>query len=536
VAVSRSGGPKLMRDTRYVGNLRGRRTTYMDANAFKSYEGQSAMNFNSKWLVMVACGEKGKGGFKGRLPTCVFTMMEDDIVTLAPIASAHEGLLTEAREAFGDLVFTRPSSSALQRHANVANSMFWLKYPAKEVLCIKVDDLRGDLTPRQRAVLPALRHTLKYTTVAGMEFQKDYDVVISALGWVYNRTIFDESIKLKMTGPPWRADDHYVYPELTGDFESTTAPDMFVAGSAAHGMDRYRYKASGGFIHGFRFNVRSLWRILEGRYQEKRSDISQPPLSLVGGSTAFEFQAAMPRKKGQKRAKAPNMTDFGVNMTNIANRSAVWAKLVNRINNAAGPYEMVAGSLADAIVYDCKNKKAWYIEDNTEDLIHDRYAQHPRLVWSYYYGSNFRYHEKSLLCELRSARTAVFGTFVHPVLQYFPPNVRPVDPKTKVWNASMGMYMSHTTHEHPGTFFEPIKGVSRVHFPDQFVWTDWTDFESLGVLEIFMQWIEHAAGNYCKGHGKGVAKKQFDEEADTALWTGPEYIDDMKKKAGKCWG
>ena len=51
----------------------------------------------------------------------------------------------------------------------------------------------------------------------------------------------------------------------------------------------------------------------------------------------------------------------------------------------------------------------------------------------------------------------------------------------------------------PGTFFEPIKGVSRVHIPDQFVWTDWTDIESLGVLEIFMQWIEHAAGDVFKG-------------------------------------
>jgi len=61
VSVSRTNGVRLMRDTRYVGNLRGRRTTYVDANAFKSYEGQSSMDLDESWLVMVACGKKGRG-------------------------------------------------------------------------------------------------------------------------------------------------------------------------------------------------------------------------------------------------------------------------------------------------------------------------------------------------------------------------------------------------------------------------------------------------------------------------------------------
>jgi len=35
----------------------------------------------------------------------------------------------------------------------------------------------------------------------------------------------------------------------------------------------------------------------------------------------------------------------------------------------SGPYEMVAGSLSDSIVYDCENKKAWYQEDLPEDNV-----------------------------------------------------------------------------------------------------------------------------------------------------------------------
>eukprot|EP00662_Eupelagonemidae_sp_cell21_P022305 gene22305-biopygen69751 len=98
-----------------------------------------------------------------------------------------------------------------------------------------------------------------------------------------------------MTGP--KAADPAVYPLLRSSFDSVSAPDLYVVGAAAHGMDRYRYKASGGFIHGrstapvpdfraqlppalslaartccpvlrgFRFNARALWRVLEERYE-----------------------------------------------------------------------------------------------------------------------------------------------------------------------------------------------------------------------------------------------------------------------------
>merc|ERR1712039_600994 len=49
----------------------------------------------------------------------------------------------------------------------------------------------------------------------------------------------------------------------------------------------------------------------------------------------------------------------------------LWAQLSNRINNAAGPYEMVGGSLVDAIVYACNVNSSWYIEDLPEDLVHE---------------------------------------------------------------------------------------------------------------------------------------------------------------------
>jgi hypothetical protein len=100
------------------------------------------------------------------------------------------------------------------------------------------------------------------------------------------------------------------------------------------------------------------------------------------------------------------LTNFGANMTQIWDTSALWGKLADRLNNAGGPYEMVAGSLADTIVYDCERKAAFYTEDIPEDLVHEKYLKYPRLTWSYSYGSNLRFRERASLCGLRSARTA----------------------------------------------------------------------------------------------------------------------------------
>jgi hypothetical protein len=125
-----------------------------------------------------------------------------------------------------------------------------------------------------------------------MEFQKPFDVAITALGWTYDRSILDPSIELAMMGPPWRPKDPHVYPDLTSAFESKTAPHFYVMGSASHGLDRYRYKASGGFIHGFRFNCRAY--IYEGA------------LSFVTFICYTYMDYSYKREYGRKKDKIPS--------------------------------------------------------------------------------------------------------------------------------------------------------------------------------------------------------------------------------------
>jgi len=83
-----------------------------------------------------------------------------------------------------------------------------------------------------------------------------YDFVIRCTGWNFlDEEIFDESVR-----PATFKEGKY--PELTSGWESTV-PDMFFIGTAMQARDR---KAASAFIHGFRYNVRSLFHMMEERY------------------------------------------------------------------------------------------------------------------------------------------------------------------------------------------------------------------------------------------------------------------------------
>jgi hypothetical protein len=85
-----------------------------------------------------------------------------------------------------------------------------------------------------------------------------YDVVIRCLGWLHETGVYDEG-----TTQPWMQQNGK-YPIMTPEYESANVPGLFFAGQLAHGKDFRR--AAGGFIHGFRYTARALFRVLEHRY------------------------------------------------------------------------------------------------------------------------------------------------------------------------------------------------------------------------------------------------------------------------------
>jgi hypothetical protein len=98
-----------------------------------------------------------------------------------------------------------------------------------------------------------------YTHAQGEAEDIVYDRVICCTGFRFDNSIFDESCR-----PQLAINDRY--PEQTSSWESTNVEDLYFAGVLMQMRDLK--KATSGFIHGFRYNIRALYKILDHKYHE----------------------------------------------------------------------------------------------------------------------------------------------------------------------------------------------------------------------------------------------------------------------------
>jgi thioredoxin reductase len=84
-----------------------------------------------------------------------------------------------------------------------------------------------------------------------------YDRVILATGFRFDASIFAPDCRPALT-----INDRF--PDLTAAWESVNVPDLYFAGTITQSRDFK--KSTSGFIHGFRYGVRALHRILEHRH------------------------------------------------------------------------------------------------------------------------------------------------------------------------------------------------------------------------------------------------------------------------------
>lgn len=84
-----------------------------------------------------------------------------------------------------------------------------------------------------------------------------YDRVIACTGFRFDASPFDETCR-----PALAINDRF--PELTGAYESVDVSGLYFAGTLTQQLD-YR-ESTNGFIHGFRYGVRALYRLLQERH------------------------------------------------------------------------------------------------------------------------------------------------------------------------------------------------------------------------------------------------------------------------------
>jgi thioredoxin reductase len=137
-------------------------------------------------------------------------------------------------------------------HLRAVNNNFLDTYQLKSQNAI----LDGDIVRIER------RDGSYFVTVSfrrANEIKKNYryDRVIACTGFKFDASIFAEECRPELV-------HHDRFPVQTPAWESTNVPDLYFAGTLMQVRDFK--KSTSGFIHGFRYGVRALHRILEKKY------------------------------------------------------------------------------------------------------------------------------------------------------------------------------------------------------------------------------------------------------------------------------
>jgi hypothetical protein len=559
----------LARDTKYIGGIRGRRTTILDAFHLKSYEGISRLTdeqgyedqqdvvaaAQSRGITRYALIPCGRGRARGadigsrvtaggsRLPeasveereggdaTCIVERDLRDGSVILGAWDATNPFMRQAAESIAGFKRKQKAPEYLQKWYSV------LGVPAPTIATAPLQSLLGaNSSANLRRLLPALLEATDGVTALASpgDMRKPWDLVIRHLGWkmdsqpltqgglnvsmmdVREALVFTDgrgSFKVRKTqevgpGEPLstarlsRYKGHY--PSLNSGYESSSVPHLFFAGAASHGADRYRYGSPGGFIHGYRFTARALWRTLEHRYHG---------VEWAGGLTTFSWQYQYARD-------APTL---GYNEW-LATRP-LWGHLMNRINRAAGIYSMHGGALCDVLVFNRGDagagSKVSYYEEMTEDQAHERFSDKPRMIVMHVFGpaqffppwgrvsSSFTPQAPTAIDKTYSPYVSVF----HPVLEFFSPGVAPLPHDHSWFNRQEGDAMG--AHP-PVARWSLERGSSRYHLQgDRHL--DWSSQNHLPLLERFLLAAEEAAWNGRKTgkRRKGsIPNRYFDEVLD----------------------
>jgi thioredoxin reductase len=140
-------------------------------------------------------------------------------------------------------------------HLRAVNNNFLDTYQLKSQNAV-LDGTVEQITRRDDG---GFRIVFRYARTSERLREIDYDRIILATGFQFDASLFDESAR-----PELVIDDRF--PAQTPAFESVNVPGLYFAGTLSQQRDFK--KSTNGFIHGFRYAVRALYRILRSRHHD----------------------------------------------------------------------------------------------------------------------------------------------------------------------------------------------------------------------------------------------------------------------------
>lgn len=208
------------------------------------------------------------------------------------------------------------------------------------------------------------RVSLRYQHANGEVEVLEYDRVIVCTGFQLDSSIFGDSCQ-----PERCVDDRF--PKLNADWESSNISNLYFAGTLMQG--HFYKKTTSGFIHGFRYNVKSLFHILLYKNQNKNL-----PSSIFNATTQ-------------------NITDH----------------LVERINRSSALWQQF-GYLTDII--DVGNESATYFYELPKDY-REQISQQNTFTLSLEFGTK----QKDVFNIDRdpNPEKADESFFLHPVIRFY---------------------------------------------------------------------------------------------------------------------
>jgi thioredoxin reductase len=120
--------------------------------------------------------------------------------------------------------------------------------------------------------------SVRYSHASGELEELVYDRIILCTGFRFDNSFFDADCRPELT-----INDRY--PGMTCEWESMNVPGMYFAGTITQSRDFK--KGTSGFIHGFRYNTRALFRMLEKKYHAKLWPTEDVEPTLNGIVTAM---------------------------------------------------------------------------------------------------------------------------------------------------------------------------------------------------------------------------------------------------------
>ncbi|BAZ10504.1 hypothetical protein NIES4071_23260 [Calothrix sp. NIES-4071] len=216
--------------------------------------------------------------------------------------------------------------------------------------------------------------TFNYTHANGEEEKILYDRVILCAGFSFDDSIFDESIK-----PELAIDNRF--PSQTSEWESTNIKNLYFAGVLMHMRD-FKKKQS-GFIHGFRYNIQALHKILEHKHFNQQ--------------LPFEYITANP--------------------------DSLTEAIIKRVNKSSGLWQQT-GFLCDLIVILEKASTVRYYQELPKDYIDD--SEFSKCDNYYTISLEFGYEVEKIADPFAIERihkddadNAHHSAFIHPVIRHF---------------------------------------------------------------------------------------------------------------------